>query len=257
MLYLVFRVYRYLKVFKQGDVIMKIKIIIPNSGMSPKTLKEREAMLKKIASINTDISVDCIKGGPESIESNYDEALASIHILDGVAKAEKDGFDAVIIYCGSDPALEAARELVDIPVVGPGKASILMVNDLSYRYSILTVLEDTIASDREHVRKCGDITRLASIRSIGIPVSDVRDDMERTNEALLDAGRKAIEIDGAHALVLSCLGMAGMGERLQEALGVPVIDPAFLAVKYAELLVTLRLRQSRLSYTKPRDKSRI
>lgn len=236
---------------------MKIKVIIPNSGMSRETLQERETMLEKAASKGTEISVDCIEGGPESIEYNYDEVLASKYILDNVIKAEKDGYDAIIIYCGSDPSLEAAREVVDIPVIGPGRTSLAIVNDLAYKFSVLTVLEDTIAHDEEQVRKRGfDITRLVSIKSIGIPVSEVRDDMERTYKALLDIGKQAIEIDGAHALVLACLGMAGMGERLQDALGVPVIDPAFVAVKYAELLVSLRLKQSRRSYVKPRKKLR-
>ena len=58
-----------------------------------------------------------------------------------VVQAERDGFDAVIIYCGDDPAVGAARELVDIPVIGPGKVAKMIALDLSYRFSILTVLK--------------------------------------------------------------------------------------------------------------------
>ena len=102
----------------------KIKVIIPNAGMSSSTLKERERMLKAVAREDTEISVDCIKGGPESLESEYDSLMASRYILEEVKIAENSGFDAIIIYCGGDPALAAAREIVNIPVIGPGEAEI-------------------------------------------------------------------------------------------------------------------------------------
>lgn len=252
--------YRTYKTFPEtliGVFTLKLKVIIPNSGMSKETLKERELMLKSVAAKETEISVDCIEHGPESIESNYDEILAGKYTIDKVINAEREGYDAIIIYCGSDPAIAAAREAVNIPVVGPGKISMLIANDLAYKFSILTVLDQTIPHDEELVRKLGiDVTRLASVRSINIPVSDVRNDMEKTFNTLLEEGKKAIEVDGAHALVLGCLGMAGVGKRLQEALNVPVIDPAFLAIKYAELLVTLNLKQSKKSYPIPPEKIR-
>lgn len=237
---------------------MKLKVIIPNSGMTPETLRDRERMLKQYAMPETEISVDCIDGGPESIESDYDEVLAGKYILDKATIAQKEGYDAIIVYCGSDPAVEAIREIVDIPVIAPGKVSMLVINDLAYRFSILTVLDRSIIRNEEQVRKSGlDITRLASVRSINIPVSDIRDDMEKTYNGLLQAGKKAIEEDGAHGFVLSCLGMAGMGPRLQEALNVPVIDPAFLSIKYAEMLVSLGLKHSKKSFPVPPEKVRI
>ncbi len=61
---------------------MRIKVIIPNSGMERSTLDKREEMLAQYAWPGTEISVDCIPKGPESIESFYDEvlALSLIHI---------------------------------------------------------------------------------------------------------------------------------------------------------------------------------
>lgn len=237
---------------------MKLKVIIPNSGMDRDTLNKREEMLLKYAMPNTEISVDCISGGPESIESAYDEILAGPYILEGVRKAETDGYDAIIIYCGSDPAVSAAREIANIPVIGPGKASQLVALSLGHKFSVLTVLDGCIPRDEEAVYEKGiGFDRLASVRSIGIPVSDVRGDMDATFEALRLTGKKCIEEDGAQCLVLSCLGMAGMGERLTEALGIPVLDPAPISVKWAEMLVATGLTQSRFAYPSPPDKIRL
>ena len=38
-----------------------------------------------------------------------------------VAQAEREGYDAVILHCCSDPGLAEARRKVRIPVVGPGE----------------------------------------------------------------------------------------------------------------------------------------
>lgn len=236
---------------------MKIKVIIPNSGMDRNTLDQREEMLSKYAWPGTKISVDCISGGPESIESAYDEVLACPYVVRQAIEAEKAGFDAIIVYCGSDPAVSAVREVVNIPVIGPGKTSKMVAFDLGYRFSVLTVLDDCIVRDRESVYEKGfSPERLASVRAIGIPVSNVRDDMEESLRALCEAGKKCME-DGADCIVLSCLGMAGLGELMQKELGIPVLDPAPIAVQYAQMLVRLNLTQSRIAYPKPQEKSRI
>lgn len=230
---------------------MRIKVIIPNAGMDKQTLRQREEMLSMYAMQSTEISVDCIDEGPVSIETSYDELLAGKPLLDKIVQAEKEKFNAIVVYCGSDPCIEAAREMVDIPVIGAGKVSFLLANDLAHRFSILTVLGETIARDTEHYRSLGlDITRLASIKSVDIPVVNMREDLYRTLDVLERIGEKCIEEDGAHALVLSCMGMAGLGIPLQKKLGVPVIDPAHLSIKYAELLIGLGLNYSRKSYVK-------
>lgn len=71
---------------------------------------------------------------------------------------------------------------------------------------------------------------------------------EITYKVLLKEGEKCVLEDGAHVIVLACLGLAGLGERLQKDLHIPVIDPAAVSIKYAELLYNLGLNYSSLSY---------
>ncbi|HZK11857.1 MAG TPA: aspartate/glutamate racemase family protein [Atribacterota bacterium] len=229
----------------------KIKVIIPNAGMSSSTLKERERMLKAVAREDTEISVDCIKGGPESLESEYDSLMASRYILEEVKIAEISGFDAIIIYCGGDPALGAAREIVNIPVIGPGEVSIHLASMLSRRFTIISGSEEKFAKSKLNY------ICLASIRSLNIPVIDLRDSkgvVREAKEAVIREGRKAIEEDGAQAIVLGCLGLAGIGKEVQEELGVPVIDPAFVSINMAELLIFSNLTHSKLAYPNPPKK---
>ncbi|MHB0885802.1 MAG: aspartate/glutamate racemase family protein [Bacillota bacterium] len=237
---------------------MRIKVVIPNVGMARSTLDQREAMLKTFARRDTVISVDCITHGPESIEGEYDEVLAAPEIVDRAVAAEREGYDAFIIYCSSDPALAAAREMVSIPVIGPGEASILTAMALGQRLSIVTVLEETVPGNQRYYHRLGfPEWRLASVRSLGIPVSRLRDNLAPTSAALLATGRRCRDEDGAHVIVLACLGMAGLGARLQKELGLPVVDPAFTSVAWAEALVATGLAHSRVAYPKPPDKLRV
>ena len=77
---------------------MKIKVVIPNSGMSRGTLNARELMLSHAVSPAVIISVDCIPSGPRAIESNTDEVLAGSMLIDAAVQAERDGYDAFVVY---------------------------------------------------------------------------------------------------------------------------------------------------------------
>lgn len=232
----------------------RIRIIIPNAGMSSSVLKDREKMLKTVARADTEVSVACIAGGPESIESHYDELMASRYILEGVKAAEEAGFDAIVIYCTSDPAIDAAREIVNIPVIGPGEAAVHLATMLGHRFSYLTVLEETVPASEERIRRSKvDRSCLVSVRNLGIPVSRLRDNLDETKNAVMREGRKAVEEDGAQVIILGCMGLAGLGNEVQNELGVPVIDPAFAAINLAELLIHSNLVHSKLAYPKPHN----
>jgi allantoin racemase len=99
--------------------------------------------------------------------------------------------------------------------------------------------------------------KLASIRDIEMPVLDLHKDEGKTLEALVKQGRKAIDEDGAQALILGCTGMTGMAEKLTKELGVHVLDPLPTAVKLVETLASLRLTQSKLTYPVPPENTMI
>ena len=89
---------------------------------------------------------------------------------------------------------------------------------------------------------------MAGVREIGVPVSELRENPEVTQQCLREVCRQAVEEDGSDTLILGCLGMAEYGEVLEEKFAVKVIDPAFLAVAWAELSARLGLIPSRRAY---------
>ncbi|NHV96807.1 MAG: hypothetical protein HA494_03340 [Thaumarchaeota archaeon] len=171
-------------------------------------------------------------------------------------RAEDEGYDAVIIDCMGDPGLDAAREIAEIPVLGPCQASIALASLLASRFSIITVLKNVIPIFRDLAKKYGAADKVVSVRSIEVPVLDLEKKWNEVKAALETQGRAAAEEEKAEAIILGCTGMIGMARDLQKALGVPVIDPAPAALMMAEALVRLNLSHSKLKYPPPPAKNR-
>jgi len=236
---------------------MRIRVVAPviATPLVPMVFEQYRAAARP----DTEMSLATLDKGPPSIESRYDEALAVPDVIAKVARAELDGMDAVIIDCMGDPGLEAAREKVSIPVIGPAETSMHIAAMLAHRFSVVTVLDTLIPAFDHHALKTGLTSRLASVRTVGIPVLELHDH-SRLLEALLNQSVRAVTDDGAHLLILGCTGMAGMVHGLVAGLeqhgiiDVPVIDPTVLAVKVAEAVVDLQLVHSKRTYPTPPEK---
>lgn len=235
---------------------MRLKIINPDTGMTSEEIEERIKKLKKITREDTVISMECPKGGNIEIDSKTDIYLTSGEIIKMAIEAEKEDYDIVGIYCLSDPAIEACRELLKIPVIGGGQSSFQIACGLGYSFSLIVTSNKRIPEKREFIRGSGiDSRRLCSIRSINISLGDIRKDKANIKKLLVEAGKKAIE-DGAEVIILGCLSFLGMGEEISEELGIPVIDPAFNLVLMAELIHHQKLSHSKVSYPFPERKNR-
>ena len=53
--------------------------------------------------------------------------------------AEKEGYDAIVIYCFSDVGIDAIRENVRIPVIGPGETSLAAASMICNRFTVRRV----------------------------------------------------------------------------------------------------------------------
>jgi allantoin racemase len=62
---------------------------------------------------------------------------------------------------------------------------------------------------------------------------------ENTLQRMIEVGRQLKDEDGADALVMGCAGMARHRQPLEDALGIPVIDPTQAAVAMAVATVQL------------------
>ncbi|MCL0077201.1 aspartate/glutamate racemase family protein [Dehalococcoidia bacterium] len=216
---------------------MRIKIINPNTCED--MTRSIEATARKYARQGTEIVAVSAPRGPISIEDFYDEALAAVGVMEEVRKglSVSEGFEGYIIACFGDPGLYACREMSEAPVIGIAEASLFMACMLGHKFSILSILKRFEAAMEELVKKYGLESRCASVRCTDVAVVDFEKDREKAKDALLKAGRQAIEEDGAEVLCLGCAGMVGFDKQLEKELKVPVIDPVVAAVKMIEGII--------------------
>lgn len=216
--------------------------------------------MERLASSDVEVEVEKLEYGTASIESAFDEMLCAPEILRIAGEAESNGFDGVFIDCMGDPAVDAAREVADIPIVGPASPSMHIASEIAHSFSVVTVLENVVPLIENLATKAGVDKKLASVRSVDIPVLELEDE-EKILDALVSESKETIDRDGAHSIVLGCTGMMGVAEKLRERLeedgyDVPVIYPVGLAVRYLELLDSLDLAQSKKTYMEPPKKER-
>jgi allantoin racemase len=171
--------------------------------------------------------------------------------MDLAVELEREGFEAIVPGCFGDPGIDALRELVSIPVVGPGAASMLVAAGLGHRFGIVTVLESVVRPLENLALLTGVATKLAAVRQIGIPVLELNTDRERTFARLVEVSRRVIEDDRADVLILGCGTLSFRSTELQRVIGVPVVNPLQAALRMAELLVGSGLSHSKRSYPVP------
>jgi allantoin racemase len=201
---------------------MRIHLAVPITGLDDAAIRLRTDFLKTIARSRTQITYTRIKKGPPAIESPVDHTQASAEVLKLVTAAEADGADAIIIWCAGDPGLEAARTLVDVPVVGPGESMRLLAQLLGHNPAAVPA---------------------------PLPVLELRRDTANTLR-LTEKTIKTLQQSGHDAFYLDCLGMFAMGKPLRDTTGLPVIDPAEASLQVAEAMAHLGLRHSRTAYPK-------
>ena len=235
---------------------MKLRIITPitTSGFA-----SIEPFLPLVRS-DTDLSHVEIEYGPASIESDYDEMLATPATVARIIEAERDGMDAVIINCMGDPGMQAGREAVRMPVIGPCEATMHLAAMLGHTFSVITVMKSLRRAFENHAKIYGLQDKLASVRAVEIPVLELEDDRERLVMLLADEAQLAIEQDGAHVMLFGCTGMIGAAQAVEEELArrgypdVPVLDSMVWAVKLAEAIADMGVVHSKLSWPFPPEK---
>lgn len=240
---------------------MKQILVIVPFPMSDQNLAMRKQQLKSVQLSNEMEFTFCpVKAAPKNYVSEADMVLADIAILEVGITAEVDGFDAVCIDTMSDSGVAALRSSLSIPVVGPGRASMLTAMMLGHRFSIVTMWKKWQHLYEKTVNDLGIHANLASVRSINVApdnqalLGGKEDDIFPLLEA---AARQAIDEDGADVILLGSTTMHQAHAYLASALDVPVINPGPLTYKLVEALLGLELSHSRHAYPKspaPRDK---
>lgn len=203
-------------------------------------MARRERRLNEWAGAGTGVEVADSPGGPRSIESEAEEALAVGPMIAAI-RSRATTPDAVIVGCFGDPGLPALRELLGRPVVGPFEASLHAAAQLGARVGVVTVLDRVIPLLDRLARATAQWPIYAGSIAVNVPVLELHRDPAARLAQIVEAGRRLVAREGADVLVLGCMSMAflDVAGQASAACGVPVVNPARAALETAELLLSL------------------
>ncbi|MGB3554674.1 MAG: aspartate/glutamate racemase family protein [Jannaschia sp.] len=223
--------------------------------VGPEEPARRAAFLHRHGDPRTIFDVRTPRRGRQAIESDWDAAIVAPYLIEGLRQAETDGFDAGIIGCFSDPALDAAREAVGMPVIGPGAAAVHLALQLGDRIGIISPGVGDPGRSRALMRSMGQETRLASARGMGLSVPDLARAEGSALDRIETTARACME-DGADVLILGCMSMAFLDPTpaITARLGIPVVNPVIAALGAAQIIVGHGLSQSRARWPKANDR---
>ena len=217
-----------------------------------------ERILQAIAPViplDVQVEIRNIGEGHPCIENRTNWLQNGMPVVELARQLEREGFHGIWLTDFDMCGVEAAREVVDIPIIGGFPTSAFSALALSQRFSIITVLQSTLAMQRGHVLTYGLTESFASIRAVDCSVAELAN-LDVVVAKTFELALKAVKEDGAQSLLLGCTGFVDVASRvaalLEETLGtyVPVIDPNQAGFGFLVSLVRMKVRPSRLTYSK-------
>ena len=227
---------------------MKLAGVVSIGSYSAEDLESKAQSLKTVLRPDTQLDMYAADSGVPYIESSFEFYLSEVAVARKVMEVAAMGYDAVIGTAFLDNGLDAARELVDIPVVGPAKTTLYLASTLSNAFAVISAAGDLPKHIRALAKVLGVADRLVATPTLKCTVADFLHDEDNAVAMIIDMGRRLVEEQGAEALVLGCGSATGLAARVSQELNIPVLDPGLTAVKHAEMLVDLGLSQSKRAY---------
>jgi allantoin racemase len=191
--------------------------------------------------------VKALKRATDTVMSYFIQ-LNRTEIIEGFYEAYQEGYDGAMVACSGDPGVYEAREIVDIPVVGPMEAALFTACMHGYKFGILTV------ADRRWAEYCEEMTlrygirgRLSGIERISIPSSEAFTrgflELDWIGAEILEKSKKLVET-GANSIVIGSAGLSTMASaaRISKVpeYEAPIFDCLSVGLKMTELRVDLQ-----------------
>ena len=213
-----------------------IQVINPNSSRAVTAGIDAALAPLRMAS-GPDIRCLTLAEGPPGVVTQLDVQSVAVPLA-ALADSLSAQSSAYVIACYSDPGLHVLRERLAQPVLGIGECGVLTAMTLGERFGVIAILDASIPRHLRTYAAMGVMGRFAGELAIGLNVQELAE-QARTLARMKDIGKRLRDERGADVIVMGCAGMAAYRDELQQALGIPVVEPTQAAVGMAIARVQL------------------
>jgi allantoin racemase len=212
---------------------LNILIINPNISHSVTDLIHNEA--QRAALPDTRITMATAPFGVAYIETPGEAAVGAYASLEILAQ-QQAGHDVAIVAAFGDPGVAAAKELLDIPVVGLTESAVAAAFLLGGRFSIVGISQRIGAWYVQTVEQLGLSSRMIGYRGLQQGFASVGTVQHEARDVLRQMCLHCVEHDGADSIILAGAPLAGLAREIAADIPVPLIDGVGSAVRMAEAL---------------------
>lgn len=215
-----------------------MRILVVNSNTTPSVTERIGAAARAVASPGTEILAVSAPFGLPLIVTRADWLVAGPATLAALAE-HRGTYDAAVIACFGDPGLDAAKELLDVPVLGISEAAFHAACMLGRRFGVVSFTAALRPMFEECLAHHGLTARCAGFRMGPAFSGDPGTVAEERLDLLAGLCAESVEQDGAEAIILAGGPLAGLAPLLQPHVAVPLIDGTQAAVRLAEAMAGL------------------
>ncbi len=187
-----------------------------------------------------------------ALSSSYVTLLNKREMIEKIIEAEKEGYDAVVVHCFLDPGMREAREIVNIPVLGPGESSLLFACMLGHKFAIIGINDPKVVPDTYNMLRLYGLESRGITNPVRLMSMPFREFVLNVKEARDEIISDVIEVakgcvsEGAEVIILGCTGLGPIftiaGITSIPDLEVPILDCLAVAIKTAESVVDFKER---------------
>ncbi|GAB4059337.1 aspartate/glutamate racemase family protein [Uliginosibacterium sediminicola] len=219
------------------------RILLINANTSDYVTQKVAGVARAVVSPGTEVVAVTGEFGANVIATRTELAIANHACLDLLARytnEHSERCDAAVIAVSYDVALWAAREMLDIPVIGITEAALLTACQLGTRIGVVMFGPRVLPVYQELAASYGLASRIAGWRGVDTSAPYAAGDQDEADRLAIEAANSLVERDGCEVVVLAGAVMAGVPPRLQAQVPVPLIEGVSCAMLQAESLIRLK-----------------
>lgn len=230
-----------------------MRILLINSNTNTSVTDKIKEEAKRFAGPDTNIDATNSHFGADIIATRAEAAISQHALVDACARYG-DKADAIIVGMSLDSGVWAAREMMEIPVIGMSEAALHMASLHGNRIGLL-VFGGVTQTYREMVESYGYANRLGALEALGITPQEHLRDPGAVEDKIVERCEELAENGTIDSVILVGAVAVGLPGKLQSRLSIPAFEGISCAVLLAESLVRLGAARAKSgSFARPRGR---
>ena len=221
-----------------------MKLLIANANTSTRVTEIVGEAAREVALPGTQLKLATAEFGARIIASRTEIAIAQHAILDTIARHGED-CDGILVAASYDCGVRAARELTGKPVMGLTEASLLAAMTVGSRIGLIIWGKGAPALHHEVIDSYGFAENVCGTHRVDLPALATGEDAVRLDAATVDISRILVDRHDAEVILLLGAMFSGRSLRVEQDVGVPVLDGVRCAIPLLEAMVRIRPKAPR------------